>query len=107
VEKASPQTMLAATGPHSSDLPASPKASENSPAMVVPEVIRMAITRRRAAYSVACRVDMPAVRRALAASISTMAALTAIPVSAITPYNVYSDSGLPDTSRPRVNAGEG
>ena len=51
VEKANPQTMLAATGPHSSDFPANPNASEDKPAMVVPVVIKMAMTRRRAAYT--------------------------------------------------------
>lgn len=49
VEKPSPQTMLEATGPHSNDLPVQPKASELKPAMVVPEVIKIGIKRRRAA----------------------------------------------------------
>ena len=50
VENASPHTMAVATGPQISDLPPSPVASENSPAMVVSEVIKIGITRRRAAY---------------------------------------------------------
>ena len=48
VEKASPQTMLEATGPHSSDCPPRPMASENRPAMVVLVVMTMGTTRRRA-----------------------------------------------------------
>ena len=50
VEKVSPQTIDVATGPHSSDWPPSPTASENNPATVVSEVIRIGTTRRRAAY---------------------------------------------------------
>jgi hypothetical protein len=49
VEKARPQTMAVATGPQTNDLPPSPVAREKSPAMVVMEVIRMGMTRRRAA----------------------------------------------------------
>ena len=44
-----PATMEEATGPQTRDLPPSPTASENSPAMVVVVVIRMGMTRRRAA----------------------------------------------------------
>ena len=49
VEKIRPQTIAVATGPHSSDLPPSPVASENRPATVVSDVISTGITRRRAA----------------------------------------------------------
>src|SRR5690606_32121296 len=49
VENPSPQTMLAATGPHISDFPPSPIASDSSPPMVVVEVIRIGTRRRRAA----------------------------------------------------------
>ena len=45
---------------------------------------------------------MPAWMRELAASISTMALLTAIPVSAITPYSVYRLSGLPVSNSPNT-----
>ncbi len=38
-----------ATGPQINELPPSPAANENSPAMVVSEVIRIGMTRRRAA----------------------------------------------------------
>ena len=44
--KASPATMLDATGPHSKELPPSPAARENNPAMVVEVVMRMGMTRR-------------------------------------------------------------
>ena len=49
VEKVKPQTIAVATGPQIKDVPANPVASENSPAIVVIEVIRIGITRRRAA----------------------------------------------------------
>ena len=85
VENPRPQTIEAATGPHSNDLPPSPTASENRPPMVVTEVIRIGTTRRRAAYTAACSTPMPEASRSLAASISTMAEFTAMPVSAMTP----------------------
>ena len=49
----SPKTMLVATGPRKSDLPPSPAANENRPAMVVRDVIRLGMTRRLAAYMMA------------------------------------------------------
>ena len=80
-----PATILEATGPQISDFPPSPTASENRPAMVVVVVIRIGITRLRAAYTVACSGRMPALMRELAASIRTIALFTAIPVSAMIP----------------------
>ena len=55
------------------------------PATVVIDVIKMGITRRRAAYTVACNRLMPASSRALAAEINTIAEFTAIPASATAP----------------------
>jgi hypothetical protein len=49
VEKAKPQTMLAATGPHNRLSPPMPKAKENRPPMVVVVVMMMGTTRRREA----------------------------------------------------------
>ena len=49
LEKASPQTIAVATGPQISDLPPSPSASEDSPAIVVSVVIRIGMMRLRAA----------------------------------------------------------
>jgi len=49
VEKDNPHTIAVATGPQSKEGPASPMASEKSPAMVVSDVISIGITRRLAA----------------------------------------------------------
>ena len=49
VENANPHTMDDATGPQINDSPPNPVANENSPAIVVKEVIIIGITRRRAA----------------------------------------------------------
>ena len=48
-EKARPNTMDEATGPNNRDLPPSPAASENRPAMVVEVVMMMGTTRLLAA----------------------------------------------------------
>lgn len=56
--------------------------------MVVVVVIRIGTTRRRLAWMMAWMVLMPRCMRSLAASMSTMAEFTAMPVSAITPYSV-------------------
>ena len=102
VENANPQTIAVATGPQISDLPARPAASENNPAMVVREVISIGITRRRAAYTVACKRLMPFSRRELAAEIKTIAAFTEIPARATMPYIVYRLIGLLVTNKPRT-----
>jgi len=49
VETIKPQTMAVATGPHMREWPPRPVARENKPAMVVNEVIKIGMTRRRAA----------------------------------------------------------
>ena len=49
VDTLKPHTIAVATGPQIRECPASPVASENSPAMVVTAVIIIGITRRRAA----------------------------------------------------------
>ncbi len=80
-----PDTMLVAIGPQRSDLPPSPTASENKPAIVVIVVIKIGITRRLAAYIVACKGRIPFAIRVFAASMRTIAAFTAIPVRATIP----------------------
>ena len=97
-----PNTMLVATGPHSSDFPPSPVARENKPAIVVKAVMIIGTTRRRAAYMIACNGLMPASIRVFAASISTIAAFTAMPVKATMPYSVYRLSGLPVAYNPKT-----
>ena len=102
LEKASPQTIAVATGPHISDSPPSPSASDDNPAIVVKVVINIGMTRRRAAYIVAWVMLMPSCSRVLAAEMRTMAALTAMPASATTPYKVYRLSGLLVINNPKV-----
>ena len=77
--------MLAATGPIS-DLPPRPTASENSPPMVV--VGGDEDWHHAAARGIDSGVQRAhaASRRSLAASMSTMAEFTAMPVSAMTPW---------------------
>ena len=102
MEKPIPQTIEAATGPQMSEWPPSPNASENRPAIVVVLVMMIGTTRRRAANTIACSTMIPCLLRTLAASISTIAELTAMPVSATTPYRVNSESGFPDMSSPNT-----
>ena len=80
--------MDAATGPQIRELPPNPVARENKPAIVVREVIMTGITRLRAADTIEKITEFPAFLRAFAVEIRTMAALTAIPASATTPYIV-------------------
>ena len=89
----SPHTMEAATGPQISELPPRPVASENRPAMVVNDVIMIGIILLLAAATIAWIVGKPAARLAFAVEIMTMAAFTAIPASATTPYIVNRLSG--------------
>ena len=85
VENPKPHTIEVATGPHKSEYPPSPVASENSPAIVLNEVIKMGTTRLLAANSVACLTVIPFSRCLFAVEIKTIAEFTAMPASATTP----------------------
>ena len=102
VENPKPHTIEVATGPHNSECPPSPVASENKPAMVLKDVINIGTTRLRAANNVACLTVMPFLRCLLAVEIKTIAELTAMPARATTPYSVNRLSGLPFNNNPAV-----